>query len=679
LTEDWYENHMRQVHMDFHMPEFPSDAIKRFNAREFVDYLEHGCVNQVTLFAKCHFGNSYYNTKVGHKHTGLEQDFLMEASAECRKRKIRTLAYYSLFWDTHAWIENIQWRFIDADENTYGLTHPFKVMCVNSPYKDELVILQLDEVLRNYPVDGLFIDIPFAYVADNLCRCHYCRRKWKAAYGVDIIEPLSREMTSRLVQRTVIDYMTEIRLLAGSIRPGFQIALNDAGMANVSKRVKELVDIGTWESQPQPGDYLGHSIAARTLRNDIVKPQVMTVRFYQGWGDLTLKPEAQLTTEFAAMIANGAPAVSGDQANFDGTLQKPVYDTFAKSFGFVRSYEDVFAGAQSVPHALVLIPSTDDPEMPVNYLISEHREMPDEIRGAHKLLVESHIQVDLGYSCIIDDLSRFPVVVLADGSPVPQSMHQRIEDYVSGGGILVAAGGSMVDAGAFALERLFGIKYVEPLSMESSCHYKPCVDLMDGIDDIPLQFRGQAYKVVTNGAVELAALHFPEADLQESGKTFRGLPPAKAKRSPYSFATVNTYGSGKAVYVAGSIFGTYWQTNHHWLRRFMESVLRLVDPSMPFNVYASGRVEANLMQKGNDLLLNLISYSFGHQGGKTAIAAVEQVEPSYDVRCCVKGGSVERVIIEPGGKPVPFEMNGDLCLFTVPRVEYLAVVRIVRA
>jgi hypothetical protein len=55
---------MREVHMDFHMPEFPRDAIVNFDATAFVDHLERGRVNMVALFAKCHFGNSFYNTRV---------------------------------------------------------------------------------------------------------------------------------------------------------------------------------------------------------------------------------------------------------------------------------------------------------------------------------------------------------------------------------------------------------------------------------------------------------------------------------------------------------------------------------------------------------------------------------------------------------------------------------------
>ena len=80
MRGEWFGDHWRQVHMDFHMPEFPADAIKNFSAADFVGHLVRGKVNMVALFAKCHFGNSFYNTRVGHKHSGLANDFLMEAA-----------------------------------------------------------------------------------------------------------------------------------------------------------------------------------------------------------------------------------------------------------------------------------------------------------------------------------------------------------------------------------------------------------------------------------------------------------------------------------------------------------------------------------------------------------------------------------------------------------------------
>ena len=113
--EEWLRTNIRQVHIDFHMPEFPVDAIKNFNAKEFVGHLVRGKVNMVNLFAKCHFGNSFYNTTVGHKHSGLENDFLMEAAGECRKHGIKTAAFYSLATDVRAYMEHPNWRYVDKD------------------------------------------------------------------------------------------------------------------------------------------------------------------------------------------------------------------------------------------------------------------------------------------------------------------------------------------------------------------------------------------------------------------------------------------------------------------------------------------------------------------------------------------------------------------------------------
>ena len=186
--------------------------------------------------------------------------------------------------------------------------------------------------------------------------------------------------------------------------------------------------------------------------------------------------------------------------------------------------------------------------------------------------------------------------------------------------------------------------------------------------------------MVLDGADELAALHYPMAESQPPAKAFRDRNgPASYTRSRYPFATVNDYGKGKAVYIAGSIFDIYWQTNHSWLRQFMEAVLRYVDPSMPYDVEASGKIEANLMRLGGDLLLNLIHYSLGHQGGQSAIAAVEKVEPVHDIPCRVRCSHVERVVLEPQAEEIPFTFEEGICSFTVPEIEYLAMIRLVAA
>lgn len=672
----WFKDHARQVHMDFHMAEFPREAITRFDATAFVDHLERGKVNLVALFAKDHFGNCFYNTRVGHKHSGLKEDFLLETSEECRKRGIRTLAYYSVCWDRLAWEQNPLSRYVDRDGRESGAEDPITSrVCMNTPYKDELYMPQIEEIAQ-YPVDGFFLDIPMPYSLENTCFCETCKRRYAMEFGKPLTfdQPYSEHEIFNM--RTAATYLREMRAILNAQNPELVICANGFGYPKMSKELKELIEIGCWESQPHPGDYLGHSFSCRTGRNDILDVQVMTVRFYEGWGDLTLKPAPQLTTECAVMLGNGMVPCVGDQVNIDGTLQPAVYDTFAESFGFVEAHETILRGAESVRHALMLWP-VPSPELPMQTVLGPtYGDALDSWRGLHKMLVESHIQLDIMYSVLVEDLSRYPMIILPEPWAYEPDMEARLRSYVEQGGILVAIGNSLLDHGTVRMQDVFGIEWLEPLSF-SLCHFTVADALKGSVKDIPLQLRGQAYKVRATSATELAALWYPESEHQPPVRAFRSpYPPAADARSPFSFATVNEFGKGRAAYIAASISDVYWKTNHHWLREFTEALLRHVDPSMPYTVDAAGTIEANLMEKDGDLLLNLMQYHLGHQGGQNAIAGIERVHAVREIACTVRAQSVSEVVWEPRGESLPFAYEDGVCSFAVPEVEYLSIIRL---
>jgi hypothetical protein len=68
----------RQVHLDFHTSELITDVGKDFKAEEFAATLKAAHVNSINLFAKCHHGWAYYDTKVAHRHPHLKIDLLSE-------------------------------------------------------------------------------------------------------------------------------------------------------------------------------------------------------------------------------------------------------------------------------------------------------------------------------------------------------------------------------------------------------------------------------------------------------------------------------------------------------------------------------------------------------------------------------------------------------------------------
>ena len=671
MRGEWFKDHWRQVHMDFHMPEWPDDAIDSFDAKAFVAHLARGKVNMVALFAKCHFGNSFYNTKVGHKHSGLPNDFLMEAAEECRKQGIRTIAYYSFCWDKHAWDDNPDWRWVNAEGETFGAERPWGILCMNTPYREELCLPQIEEIARDYPVDGFFLDIPYA---PEPCFCKFCKKKFKAIYDIELAPNVPDELLQRFKVGTCASWLREIRGICDRHNPDLILLPNGLGHLRHSREVLLLQDVACWESQPKHGDYLTHSYSSRQVRTLPRPAQVMTVRFYQGWGDLTLKPAPQLTSEFAVMLANGMESNSGDQVNVNGTLQPPVYDLFAESFGFVEAREKTLKDAKTVPHTAVLLPEPDA-GLPMAYYAPEDWAA---WRGAHKTLVESHVQFDLLLSGDVDKLADYEVVILPEPCAYTDHVLEQLRMWAASGGTLIAVGGSLVKRGDIALKNVLGVELVDP-SPFSLSHFKLYPEVRGETAGLPLQLRGASYKVAPSTAEVLADLHYPMAEYQPPVKAFRSPhSPAQPTPSGYPFITVNAFVEGRGVYVAGSLFEVYWRTNHHWLRQTMDALYRHLVPEPPFRVDAAPNVEANLMRSGGDMLLNLVQYQLGHQGGQTAIAAIERVDPIHDIKCSVKAPANAAVILEPEGEEIPCSCKNGYVGFTVPSLKYMAIARVTR-
>lgn len=665
---DWFGKCMRQVHMDFHMPDFPNEAINSFNAEEFVKHLVHGKINMVALFAKCHFGMGFYNTKVGTKHPGLPNDFLGEATAECQKNGIKTLAYYSLTVDKYAYDNYPHWREVPKDDGEpVPVAGPWAMVCVNTPYAEELVLPQIEEILRDYKdIDGLWIDIP----GGRPCFCEYCKEKYRILYGKELTENTPADEIRAFNMQATTKVLKEMKLLRDKYNPEAILLTNESWGIHTPRDMSVENDVGCWESQPHT-NYLSHSFVARHVRTLPVPVQVMSVRFYQGWGDLTLKSAAQMTTEFASMIGNGTMAVSGDQVQVNGTLQPAVYDMFNYSFGFVEEREELLLECKSVKDTALVVPVKS------SWHDCQHAKGDSQL-GAHKALVESQVQFDVLSSLdLIAQADDYNTIVLTEPNEYSEEVIAKLAEWVEQGGTLVACGGSLLKDGKFALEEIFGFEYLEPAVFAAS-YFLPKEELRGGADDLPMQLRARSHKVIPTTASSLADFYYPEVEQTPvySFRSFRSAPP-QIKPSMFPFTTINEYGKGRAVYMAGSIFEAYWQSNHHWLRQAIDGLFQYLKPQPLFRLDAPPILEGNLMEhEGGDLLLNVIHYQVGHQACKDAIPAIEKVHPIKDVPCRVKASNVSKISLEPTGEEISFEQDGDFVSFVIPEIKYLGMIRI---
>ncbi|MCJ8332079.1 MAG: alpha-L-fucosidase, partial [Lentisphaeria bacterium] len=371
MNDNWFEKTTRKVHIDFHTPEFPEEAIQNFDADKFINTIVDANFQAAVLFTKCHHGNSYYNTSVGHKHSGMSGDMFGEQIKAARKKGLKVFAYYSVGWDERSIAENPDWGLVTAAGESCFYKH-WQWMCINSPYTTELILPQLKEIVTQYEPDGLWLDI-----LSGGCCCAYCQDQHMAAYGREV----DRDDASYLkwIKSSRKKFLQDVKDMATAIKPDIVISANSVGVLEDSRDDCESADFLILESgyslagiSEEPGGSIDNLIKSKQGQNFDQTLEICSTRFvhsWAAWGDI--KPVAQMQIQAAEIIAHGAVLNLGDQASPDGTLEPAVYKTMKQVMDFVAEREDYCIGGKSVASIAVLSHGMDNGLLGASHMLLE--------------------------------------------------------------------------------------------------------------------------------------------------------------------------------------------------------------------------------------------------------------------------------------------------------------------
>jgi len=216
----------RQVHLDFHTSEHIPGIGERFDQKQFIAALKEGNVNSVTVFAKCHHGWSYYPTKVGKPHPNLKKQLLPEMIEACHSAGINVPVYFTVQWDELSAREHVEWRVIKADNqpvdkesSDLGLLRPtWHTLCVNHKEYIDYLIEHTLEVIKLYPVDGIFQDILLPWE----CVCEECLKTMRSK-GLD---PKKREDRLANHRNVILAYYERMHTAVHKAKPGLRLFHN---------------------------------------------------------------------------------------------------------------------------------------------------------------------------------------------------------------------------------------------------------------------------------------------------------------------------------------------------------------------------------------------------------------------------------------------------------------------
>jgi hypothetical protein len=478
----WCPGPWRKVHIEYHTSRHMPRLAERFDPHQFGDRLLAAHVNGASVFAKDMYGYCYFPSTHGRMHPNLSFDLLGAQVAALRKRKISVLAYFMLTWNPELAERHPEWLVVyqpgnksrpkpeEVPDEQKAFTNTLRPDAHRPkagpgrkpagppaedkgyrPYlwqfciarekflKGELDLIQ--ELASKYELDGVWLDGG----GSPPCYCDEClrqlRKKGLDPFDVGVQYAHKEELRQSFHER--------IHQVIKKTRPGCLVCPQNQGTFYGLARRAPLVDCSSQEALFTDAVHYGYHYfptVIRYARGFGVPFHGCTVCFKDFWADFGgLKSPAQLHTEVAAYVSQGARCDIGDQAPPDGRLEPAIYHVIGQAYRHIERIEPFLEQAVPVTEA-ALLGSGDAPCNEVNY-------------GWVKLLTESRVQFD-----IVERQTRweerYALVVLPENFQVDEAMASRLQVFIARGGAVIAAHTSAVLAGTEKswLER-YGLQY----------------------------------------------------------------------------------------------------------------------------------------------------------------------------------------------------------------------------
>lgn len=330
----------RHIHLDFHTGTDVPNVGCEFNPQQFADTLKKAHVTSINLFARCHHGYLYYDSKAFPEriHPNLtNKNMLNEMVDACHEKNINAPIYLTVQWDKFTAEEHPQWLVIDENGRHIGQkvyeAGFYESLCVNTKYRDMLKLMIKDVFDCIKKVDGFWFDI--VYPTD--CSCSVCRKKMLELN----INAYDKKQRMKYAISMIDDFKRDISSYVANIDDTVSVFYNTSHVGVLQKDVLDAYSHIELESLPS-GDwgYMHFPITMRYARTLGLDCLAHTGKFHIEWGDLhSFKNEKALEYECFRMIAMGAKCLIGDQLDPSGKLNKHVYNMIGNVYKVVERLE----------------------------------------------------------------------------------------------------------------------------------------------------------------------------------------------------------------------------------------------------------------------------------------------------------------------------------------------------
>ena len=650
----------RQVHLDFHTSPFIPEIGKKFDKKKWQKTLTEAAVNSITLFATCHHGYAYYNTRVGERHPHLDFDLLRAQIDACREIGVATPVYLTAGLNDYAFEKHPEWLEISPEPQQYPTLRPgFRKICFNTPYLDFLCE-EIREVVTLFPeANGIFLDI----ISQGECCCPSCVAGMLKA-GLDPLNAADRKRFSRQVLLNYYQKTTEAVKSRDPQMPVFHnsghITINDyEAFPYFSHFELESLPTGGW-------GYDHYPMSAAYCRNLGKEFLGMTGKFHTTWGEFGgLKTPEALRYECAAMIANGSKCSIGDQLHPGGELDDSTYAIIGEAYREVAPKEPWCENAVSAAETAIL--SGILPESP-----AAGRELPGDT-GAARILLENHIPFDIVDSRM--KWSQYRFLVLPDDVRLTAQLAEKLESFRKRGGKLILSAKSGMDFNGknFLLKNLPFTH--SGISCYSPDYIKPDASVVPPYVKSPFVMYLKGERIQKETGISLGKVYDPYFN-----RTFEHY--SSHQHTPYvDEPTAFDCGvlGDDILYFAHPVFAIYRAFGQVVLKEFVgRTIKKFMGDALQISCTMPSQGRITLMKQPDRTILHClyankilrggeVTLSGGTTAGRQAIEVIDELTPCPPFTVSLKTETpVKSVRLVPGGEVLNFEVKGERIEFQVP-------------
>lgn len=646
----------RQVNLDFHTSEAIPGIGRSFDKQQFQQMLQTGHVDSITVFAKCHHGWAYFPSAANRMHPGLDFDLLGAMIEAAQDIQVKTPVYLSAGLDHRLALMHPEWLIRDEHDNTcrtaHFLTPGYHEFCMNTPYLDVL-LSQIDEVVRRYDADGIFLDI----VGVRSCRCGYCIRTLLEA-GKD---PRISKDVLELGERTYANYTERVRQTIDAVKQGLPVFHNSSHVRRGRRDLARVNSHLELESLPTGGWGYDHfPLSARYVQGLGMDYLGMTGKFHASWGEFGgFKHPNALRYETALSLANGARCSIGDQLHPEGVMDPATYALIGAAYREVESKEAWCSGVRSV--ADIALFSVEALHAGMQENAADHAGESD--AGAVRMLLEGHYLFD-----VVDlesDFTIYKVLILPDRIPVGGLLQQKLENFLAGGGQVLATGSSGLDETETEFSIDLGIRQlgVSPYRPE---YFRPAFEL-GSIGPSSYVAYSEGRLIACETAEPLGNREFPY--FNREAFTFcshQHTPSALQDNGPGMTRNKN------GIYIAWRVFEDYATKGSLYLKECVHHALDLLlgsNKTLVTDLPAQGLVTVMEQPAMSRYVVHLLYASPVKRGN--GIEVIEDLLPVLDTSVSLRlPKPVKRAYLAPQMTELDVSWEEpNACLVVVPRIE----------